>query len=277
MSIDTPSDRVGPTSPGTSSLESQRPPPSGTTDSALDERGERTSLGGMTYVADHNPPVVELLTETSTPVPSAVSRTSLREVTQHGSHDPSVAPSLAAARHDESKYDNNSTTVMGTKLDNDEPQGRGLTTTSSLYITSNAQMNDQTWGSPRSTTGATTSIGPHEQLSDREHHTGNVGSRETAATHAQQGDDGPYPGYPATSHDARRLATTPTSTDVQPTPAVEQCTMSNISGRDEQHPATMNNAARYAGTDIDPIILSPNEDCSGSTRATAQTAGSVQR
>ena len=111
MSIDTPSDRVGPTSPGTSSLESQRPLSSGTTDSALDERGERTPLGS-TYAADHNPPVVELLTETSTPVPSAVSRTSLREVTQHGSHDPSVAPSLAAARHDESKYDNNSTTAV---------------------------------------------------------------------------------------------------------------------------------------------------------------------
>ena len=141
-----------------------------------------------------------------------------------------------------------------------KPQERGLTT-SSLYITSNAQMNDQTWGSPRSSTGATTSIGPHEQLSDQEHHTGNVGSRETAATHARQGDDGPYPGYPATSHDARRMATTSTPTDVQPTPAVEQCTMSNINGGDEQHTATMNNAARYAGTDIDPIILSPKEDC----------------
>ena len=63
------------------------------------------------YAADHNTPVVELLSETSTPVPSAVSRTSLREVTHHGSHDPSVAPSLAATRHDESKYDNNSTTA----------------------------------------------------------------------------------------------------------------------------------------------------------------------
>jgi len=52
--------------------------------------------------------------------------------------------------------------------------------------------------------------------------------------------------------------------------------MSNINGGDEQHTATMNNAARYAGTDIDPIILSPKEDCSDSTRATAQTAGSVQ-
>ena len=117
MSIDTPSDRVGPTSPGASSLESQRSLPWGTTDSALDERGERTSLGGMTYAADHNPPVVELLTETSTPVPSAVSRTSLREVTQHGSHDPSVAPSLAAARHDESIDRYNSTTICNIVLE----------------------------------------------------------------------------------------------------------------------------------------------------------------
>ena len=112
MSIDTPSDRICPTSPGTGSLESQRPLPAGTTDSALDERGERTSLGGMTYAVDHNTPVVELLSETSTPVPSAVSRTSLREVTQHGSHDPSVAPSLAAARHDESNDRYNSTTLI---------------------------------------------------------------------------------------------------------------------------------------------------------------------
>ena len=75
MSIDTPSDRICPTTPGTGSLESQRPIPAGTTDSALDERGERTSLGGMMYAADHNTPVVELLSETSTPVPSAVSST----------------------------------------------------------------------------------------------------------------------------------------------------------------------------------------------------------
>ena len=112
MSIDTPSGVESPLSSGASPLESQRPYPQGTTDSVLDERGECTSLGSMTYAADHNPQVVELLTENSTPVPPAVSRTSLREVTQHGSHDPSVAPSLAAARHDESKYDNNSTTVM---------------------------------------------------------------------------------------------------------------------------------------------------------------------
>ena len=110
MSIDTPSDTVCPQSPGIGSLESQRPLPSGTTDSALDERGERTSLGGMTYAVDHNTPVAELLSETSTPVPSAVSRTSLREVTQHGSHDPSVASSLAATRQDESNDRYNSTT-----------------------------------------------------------------------------------------------------------------------------------------------------------------------
>ena len=110
MSIDTPSDRICPQSPGTGSLESQRPLPAGTTDSALDERGERTSLGGMTYAVDHNTPDVELLSETSTPVPSAVSRTSLREVTQHGSHDPSVASSLAATRQDESNDRYNSTT-----------------------------------------------------------------------------------------------------------------------------------------------------------------------
>ena len=108
MSTVTPSDRVCPISPGAGSLESQSPLPTDN-DSALDERGERTPLGS-TYAAVHNPPVVELLTETSTPVPLAVSRTSLREATQHGSHDPSVVPGLAAARHDEPNDRINSTT-----------------------------------------------------------------------------------------------------------------------------------------------------------------------
>ena len=111
MSTVTPSDRVCPLSPGVGSLESQSPLPTDN-DSALDERGERTLLGS-TYAAVHNPPVVELLTETSTPVPLAVSRTSLREATQHGSHDPSVASGLAAARHDEPNDRTNSTTHAG--------------------------------------------------------------------------------------------------------------------------------------------------------------------
>ena len=56
---------------------------------------------------------------------------------------------------------------------------------------------------------------------------------------------------------------------------VEQRTMSNIGG-DEQHRAITNDADSYTGTNIDPIILSPNEDCGGSTRATTRTAGSMQ-
>ena len=51
--------------------------------------------------------------------------------------------------------------------------------------------------------------------------------------------------------------------------------MSNIGG-DEQHRAITNDADSYTGTNIDPIILSPNEDCGGSTRATMRTTGSMQ-